>query len=217
MDSCVERGFCMRKDKQEEKAEVKNDPIELLKIRFVENMQGYPDEKRICKKCGSQDLIKYGKTAKGIPRFKCNKCGVTSTLYNHNLQATSYGDKIILDNFVDCMIEHKSLRNSTLICNISMSTALKWRYLFFETLDILYSKDQDLFYLDRPILMQKQSDDECKETEKYLDPDARVNQYGWERIYLRNISKYWLLHKFEQQAAKYYGKVVEEKLEKFNN
>jgi len=75
-----------------------------------------------CVQCGSEDVIKRGKTSNGKQRFGCKACGVT---FWENPQSNAY-DEARKEVILRAYHERPSLRGLTRIFGVSRQTVTTW-------------------------------------------------------------------------------------------
>jgi len=80
-----------------------------------------------CSSCGGKKYIKYG-SYKGIQRYKCKECRKTFSNTTNSLLSYSKKDINIWIEFVELMIQKKSLRFCAKKLKISITTAF---YILF--------------------------------------------------------------------------------------
>ena len=83
-------------------------------------------ETSACPRCGSHEVVKNGKYY-GKQRYKCKHCRSTfSQFTNTPFSMTHYPDKWA--NFMECMLQGMSLRNTAFKINVSYVTLFYWRH-----------------------------------------------------------------------------------------
>lgn len=79
-----------------------------------------------CPYCGNNHIIAIGKL-KGIQRFRCKGCAKNfSETKGTPLFAIKKTD--LLENYIYCMLDGKSIRESAIICGIAKQTSQNWRH-----------------------------------------------------------------------------------------
>jgi transposase-like protein len=104
-------------------------------------------EKQIkcCPICDSSEYIKYG-SYNGIQRYKCKDCGKTFSKTTNSLWSYLKHSPSKWIEFVELMLEKKSLRFCAAKLNINLTTAFYWRHkvlngLNLESVDIKLKGD----------------------------------------------------------------------------
>lgn len=80
-----------------------------------------------CPICGSSEYIKYG-SYKEIQRYKCKECRKTFSKATNSLWSYSKKDAKIWVEFIELMMEKKSLRFCADKLKINLATAFYWRH-----------------------------------------------------------------------------------------
>jgi transposase-like protein len=108
-----------------------------------------------CAICGSSDYIKYG-LFKGIQRYKCKDCGKTFSNVTNSLLSCSKHSPSKWIEFIELMIEKKSLRFSAAKLDISLVTAFYWRHkiLYGLTLDSLSNKLNGDIHIGKTLMIE---------------------------------------------------------------
>lgn len=94
----------------------------LLKYNIYENRCIY-----MCPNCKSKSYIKFGKY-KGIQRYRCKKCIKTFSKTTKSLWSYSKKEPKKWVEFVELMIQKKTLRECSKILKINIRTAFIWRH-----------------------------------------------------------------------------------------
>ena len=107
-----------------------NDINSLFKIILYERRRKSINE---CPHCKSKAFIKYGRY-NGIQRYKCKKCKRTFSLTTNSVWY--YSKKKVDDwtNFIEMMLEKKSLRLTSRKLNISLTTGFYWRHKLMDAM-----------------------------------------------------------------------------------
>lgn len=90
-----------------------------------------------CPHCGCQHIVKFGRTKKGRQRFRCKGCGRTFVLTTGTVLYYTHKKLDTWKNFIDCMMEKKSLRKCAGACKINPRTAFFWRHKILDTLRLM--------------------------------------------------------------------------------
>ena len=106
--------------------------IELRKLKSHVNyvLRKHFYENRIvkcCPICGGIHYIKHG-LYKGIQRYKCKECNKTFSKTTNSLWSYSKKNPELWIEFIELMVEKKSLRFCAEKLNISLVTAFYWRH-----------------------------------------------------------------------------------------
>lgn len=93
-----------------------------------------------CPKCGCvENITKFG-FKNGHQRFRCKNCGrVFNEVTNSFLMGTKKSIEI-WKKFLDCMVNHFSVRKCAIICDINKTTAFIWRHKILDLLSIKMEK-----------------------------------------------------------------------------
>jgi len=75
-----------------------------------------------CVQCGSETVIKRGKTRNGKQRFGCKACGIT---FRENPQSNAYPEER-KEEILRAYHERSSLRGLTRIFGVSRQTVTSW-------------------------------------------------------------------------------------------
>lgn len=108
--------------------EDRNDRIEWIRGLIRVSLRGVPDR---CPLCDSRHVVRYGKTGRGTPRFRCRGCG--RTFVNQSLLSGSRVREDQWMRFAECYVDKESLDRTSRICGTSRSTVRRMR----EKLDLL--------------------------------------------------------------------------------
>ena len=97
-----------------------------------------------CPKCGcTQNITKFG-FKNNHQRFRCKNCGrIFNELTNSPLMGTKK-DTSIWKKYLECMLNHYTIRKSAKICNITTTTAFVWRHKILDAISIKVDKDVKL-------------------------------------------------------------------------
>jgi transposase-like protein len=100
---------------------------------FQEANERKASNNRNCVLCGSDHVVKWGKTSNEMQRYRCATCNRTfcettgTPLYHCRKRNNWLG-------FIQCELQGYSLRESAKICGISWVTAFYWRHKFYVAL-----------------------------------------------------------------------------------
>jgi transposase-like protein len=108
-----------------------------------------------CSRCGSSNYIRYG-SYKKIQRYKCKECGRTFSKATNSLWSYSKHSFSKWIEFIELMMEKKSLRFSADRLKISLVTAFYWRHKILHglTLDILPNKLKGDIHIGKTIIIE---------------------------------------------------------------
>lgn len=188
--------------------------IELKKLKLhIENLlkKDIYKNKQVecCPVCSSSEYIKYG-SYKGIQRYKCKECLRTFSKATNSLWSYSKHNPSKWIEFLELMMEKKSLRFCATKLEINLATAFYWRHKILHglTLDVLPKKLNGDVYIGK-ILIQENFKG-CRN----IDTDIRRNIWvvgakgSDDLLLIKPISKgLWNLKNFNE---KIYSNVEEE-------
>lgn len=134
--------------------------IELKKLKlYIEDLLKrnlYKDKQvQCCPACGNNDYIKYG-SYKGIQRYKCKECLRTFSKATNSLWSYSKHDASKWIEFLELMIEKKSLRYCAKKLEINLATAFYWRHKILHglTLNTLPNKLNGDIYIGKTLIRE---------------------------------------------------------------
>ncbi|MDR3595462.1 hypothetical protein [Clostridium sp.] len=90
---------------------------------------------KCCPICACKEIIKYG-LYNGIQRYKCKECGKTFSNATKALWSYSKKNPEVWMEFLELMVEKKSLRFCAEKLNISLGTAFYWRHKILHAMTI---------------------------------------------------------------------------------
>lgn len=122
----------------------------VLKKDFYENRA-----MKCCPICGGTHYIKHG-FYKGIQRYKCKECTKTFSKTTNSLWSYSKKNPELWIQFLELMIEKKSLRYCAEKLNISLVTAFYWRHkvLYGLSLECTPTSLYGIIYISKTILVE---------------------------------------------------------------
>ena len=187
--------------------------IELKKLQLhIEDLLKkdlYKDKKvECCPACGSHEYIKYG-SYKGIQRYKCKECLRTFSKSTNSLWSYSKHNASKWVEFLELMIEKKSLRFCAERLQINIATAFYWRHKILHglTLDTLPNKLSGDIYIGKTLI--KENFKGCRN----IETDIRENIWVVgakgldDSMLIKPISKhFWDLKSFNKRI---YSKIEE--------
>ena len=99
------------------------------------------DKQACCPRCEGKEYFKYG-TDKGSQRFKCKECGRTFTEFTGTWLDGLHKKSQVLE-YIQLMIEGKSLDKISAIMHINKKTAFDWRHKILSFLKQDSGEDMD--------------------------------------------------------------------------
>ena len=93
-----------------------------------------------CIYCGYDLVYGHGKTSSGRQRYECQICGSTFSIiyfWCFKKMKHNYYSKFL--DFIQCMIDGKSIKQSSKTCKISVITAYRWRHRILNAINEFYS------------------------------------------------------------------------------
>ncbi|MCR5010973.1 MAG: IS1595 family transposase [Lachnospiraceae bacterium] len=96
---------------------------------------------RVCFECGSTHVVRHGKTADGIQRYRCRDCGKTFVITSNSILCRTRKSMETWQKYLECMMNGYSLRKSAKICNIRHMTAFHWRHKILDVLGQLMDRE----------------------------------------------------------------------------
>lgn len=106
------------------------DTNSLFKIILYERRRKSINE---CPHCKSKAFIRYGKYS-GIQRYKCKKCKKTFSLTTNSIWYYSKKKVDTWTNYIEMMLEKKSLRFIASKLKISLATGFYWRHKLMDAM-----------------------------------------------------------------------------------
>lgn len=112
-------------------------------------------EIKCCPICDSSKFIKYG-SYKEIQRYKCKECGKTFSKATNSLWSYSKHNPNKWIEFIELMLEKKSLRFCADRLKINLVTAFYWRHKILHglTLDCMSNKLKGNIYIGKTLLIE---------------------------------------------------------------
>ena len=91
---------------------------------------------RVCPVCGSVHVVRNGhiKNDKDTQRYLCRDCGKSFVISSNSVVAKTHKDLNVWFQYIDCMLEHYSVRKSARICGIHRNTSFIWRHKILDAL-----------------------------------------------------------------------------------
>lgn len=114
-------------------------------ITISDNVQSFLvetrfDDKGACIYCGGTHVVKNGKRKDGIQRYLCRDCHRSFIPSSDSITSRTRKSVSVWAAYLKCMIDQKTLKQSSDECHISMSTAFSWRHKILDTLSELTEK-----------------------------------------------------------------------------
>lgn len=92
-----------------------------------------------CRKCDSNNIVRFGKDKNGKQRYKCKSCGATFTSTSYSVMANTRHSYVTWKKYLSLLLEGASLHKCAAVCKISVQTAFTWRHKILNALQT----DQD--------------------------------------------------------------------------
>ena len=83
------------------------------------------DDSALCTGCGSMDIVRFGRTAKGTQRYRCSACG--RTFVQDGPKAGTKLDDGVWEAYARCHAGGLSAREASRICGVSEKTIYRMR------------------------------------------------------------------------------------------
>jgi len=114
-------------------------------ITISDDVQSFLIETRFegefsCIYCKGTHVVKNGKRKDGVQRFLCRNCHKSFIASSVSITSRTRKSISVWTAYLRCMLDQKTLKQSSEECNISMSTALTWRHKILDTLSELTEK-----------------------------------------------------------------------------
>ena len=103
-------------------------------VSSVEEYLSSKKEVHVCPHCGSEHVVKNGKTKSGRQRFVCRDCKKTIGFSKETILFSTKKDFSVWSMFIQCMVQKLSVRKCARICDISIPTAFAWRHKILDAL-----------------------------------------------------------------------------------
>ncbi len=118
---------------------VSNDitPSDDLQSFLIENRFGGSDH---CIYCEGGHVVKNGKRKDGTQRYLCRDCHRSFISSSDSVFSRTRKSLVVWAAYLKCMMDQKTLADTSEECHISMSTAFTWRHKILDTLDKLTKK-----------------------------------------------------------------------------
>ncbi len=114
-------------------------------MQISENMQSFLVETRLdggdsCIYCEGNHVVKNGKRKDGTQRYLCRDCHRSFIPSSDSITSRTRKSVSVWAAYLRCMLEQKTLRDTSEECHISMSTAFTWRHKILDALSELTEK-----------------------------------------------------------------------------
>ena len=104
----------------------------LIETRFEDGVS--------CIYCKGNHVVKNGKRKDGVQRFLCRDCRRSFIPSSGTITSRTRKSISIWAAYLKCMMDQKTLKQTSEECHISMSTAFTWRHKILDTLGELTEK-----------------------------------------------------------------------------
>ena len=109
------------------------------------HLQSFLIETRInpehgCIYCGSSHVVKNGTRKDGTQRFLCRDCKKSFFHTSESVTSRTRKNLSVWTSYLKCMLDKKTLRETSEECGISMSTAFSWRHKILDALHEMNGK-----------------------------------------------------------------------------
>lgn len=88
----------------------------------------------VCRKCGDEKIVKFGKDKNGKQRYRCRVCGATFTETSYSVVSNTRCSMDVWEKYISLLLERKTLAVCAKQCKISMRTAFIWRHKILSAL-----------------------------------------------------------------------------------
>ncbi len=114
-------------------------------IPVSDDMQSFLIETRFedgvsCIYCKGNHVVKNGKRKDGVQRFLCCDCRRSFIPSSDSITSRTRKSISVWAAYLKCMLDQKTLKQTSEECHISMSTAFTWRHKILDTLSELSEK-----------------------------------------------------------------------------
>ena len=111
-------------------------------IPIPDDMKSFQIETRLngeraCIYCDGAHVVKNGRRKDGIQRYLCRECRRSFIPSSVSITSRTRKPAVVWAAYVKCMMDRKTLRESSEECHISMSTAFTWRHKILDALSEL--------------------------------------------------------------------------------
>ncbi|MCR5251808.1 MAG: hypothetical protein K6E50_14510, partial [Lachnospiraceae bacterium] len=91
------------------------------------------DGEASCIYCEGNHVVKNGKRKDGVQRFLCRDCRRSFIASSDSIISRTRKSISVWAAYLKCMMDQKTLKQSSDECHISMSTAFSWRHKILDT------------------------------------------------------------------------------------
>ena len=114
-------------------------------IAISDDTQSFLTETRLdgegsCIYCEGMHVVKNGKRKDGVQRFLCRDCHRSFIASTDSITSRTRKSISVWATYLKCMLDQKTLKQSSAECDISISTAFTWRHKILDTLSELTEK-----------------------------------------------------------------------------
>ncbi len=88
-----------------------------------------------CPNCGSTSKYKNGKTPTGIQKYVCKDCSRSYSSSTNSITFSTKKNYRMWEKFIGYLVDGKTLRDLSMLMDISTTTAFSWRHKVMETLE----------------------------------------------------------------------------------
>ena len=114
-------------------------------IAISDDTQSFLIETRLdgegsCIYCEGMHVVKNGKRKDGVQRFLCRDCHRSFIASTDSITSRTRKSISVWATYLKCMLDQKTLKQSSAECDIFISTAFTWRHKILDTLSELTEK-----------------------------------------------------------------------------
>jgi len=107
-----------------------------------ENLQSFLTEVRLengdrCVHCEGAHVVKNGVRKDGVQRYLCRDCRRSFIPSTQSVTSRTRKHILVWMHYVQCMLEHKTLKETAAECEMSVSTAFSWRHKILDAVSDL--------------------------------------------------------------------------------
>ena len=154
-----------------------------------------------CIYCEGRHVVKNGKRKDGVQRFLCRDCHRSFIASSDSITSRTRKSMSVWAAYLRCMLDQKTLKESSEECDISMSTAFTWRHKMLDTLSELTEKAYlNLAGLNDLNLIQMDTD--CRTILK------EGRSYGIQRINAYHNQLKLFIRRFHGVSTKHLGNYI---------
>ena len=93
-----------------------------------------------CIYCEGEHIVKNGKRKDGTQRYICRDCGRSFIPATHSIMSGTRKKLAVWTAYLRCMMDRKTLKDTSEVCGISVTTAFAWRHKILGALHELTGK-----------------------------------------------------------------------------